>query len=139
MVSDKNLFDGMSEDNKNRYKKDTINRYGKRSFKKADKKLKKMSPAEWENYQSNLNNLIQEIANSMDKNEYNSKKVQKLIFKHFKLTGTLNPTNKESYIELANLYCEHEDFIVFFDNYHKGLADFMSKAMIYFANNDSRN
>ncbi|MBF4469222.1 MAG: hypothetical protein ISP01_07425 [Methanobrevibacter arboriphilus] len=58
MVSDKDLFDGMSEDNKNRYKKDTINRYGKRSFKKADKKLKKMSPAEWENYQSNLNNLI---------------------------------------------------------------------------------
>ena len=50
-----------------------------------------------------------------------------------------NPTNKESYIELANLYCEHEDFIVFFDNYHKGLAQFMSKAMIYFANNDSRN
>lgn len=139
MVSDKDLFDGMSENNKNRYKKDTINRYGKRSFKKADKKLKKMSPAEWENYQSNLNNLIQDIANSMDKNEYNSKKVQKLIFKHFKLVGTLNPTNKESYIELANLYCEHEDFIVFFDNYHKGLAQFMSKAMIYFANNDSRN
>ncbi|MBF4469223.1 MAG: TipAS antibiotic-recognition domain-containing protein [Methanobrevibacter arboriphilus] len=75
----------------------------------------------------------------MDKNEYNSKKVQKLIFKHFKLVGTLNPTNKESYIELANLYCEHEDFIVFFDNYHKGLAQFMSKSMIYFANNDSRN
>ncbi len=107
-------------------------------LKRLIKSLKRWA-AEWENYQSNLNNLIQDIANSMDKNEYNSKKVQKLIFKHFKLVGTLNPTNKESYIELANLYCEHEDFIVFFDNYHKGLAQFMSKAMIYFANNNSRN
>ncbi|MEA4956643.1 hypothetical protein SDC9_21530 [bioreactor metagenome] len=126
----------MTEDGKKRYKKDTINRYGKKSFRKADKKLKKMSGPEWENYQANLNNIIQEIADSMDKNDYNSKKVQKLILKHFKLVGTLNPTNKESYIELANLYSEHDDLIVFFDNYNKGLANYLSKAMIYFATNN---
>jgi len=92
-----------------------------------------MSSAEWENYQVNLNNLIQEIADSMDDNSYDSKKVQKLITKHFKLVGTLNPTTKKSYMELANLYVEHEDFITFFNNYHEGLAEFLSKAMIYFA------
>jgi len=91
-----------------------------------------MSSDEWDNYQSNLNNLIQEIADSMDENKYDSKKVQKLIVKHFKLVGTLNPTTKESYIELANLYSEHADFIKFFNNYKKGLAEFLAKAMIYF-------
>ncbi len=96
-----------------------------------------MSKEEWELYQNNLNILIQKIADSIEDNSYNSKKVQKLINKHFKLIGTLNPTNKQSYIELANLYSEHEDFINFFNNYTEGLADFMSKAMIYFAENES--
>lgn len=97
-----------------------------------------MTSKDWENYQTNLNNLIQEIADSMDDNKYNSKKVQKLVIKHFKLVGTLNPTTKESYIELANLYNEHEDFITFFNNYHKGLSEFLSEAMIYFARENSK-
>jgi len=136
MVSDKDLFNGMSENNQKKYKKDTINRYGRKSFKKANKSIKKMSAEEWENYQGNLNNLIQEIGESMDNNKYDSKKVQKLIAKHFKLVKSLNPTNKESYMELANLYREHEDFVVFFNNYHEGLAEFLGKAMIYFASED---
>jgi len=122
----------MSEKNQKKYEKDTINRYGRRSFKKANKKIKKMSPDEWDNYQSNLNNLIQEIGNSMNENSYDSKRIQKLIAKHYKLVGTLNPTTKESYKELANLYSEHEDFITFFNNYQEGLAEFLAKAMIYF-------
>lgn len=72
----------------------------------------------------------------MEDSSYNSKKVQKLISKHFKLIGTLNPTNNQSYIELANLYCEHEDFIAFFNDYREDLADFLSKAMVYFAKNE---
>ena len=128
----------MDEKNQNKYKKDTINRYGRKSFKKANRSVKKMSSAEWKNYQSNLNNLIQEIANSMDNNSYNSKIVQKLIAKHFKLQNILTPTTKDSYIELANLYREHEDFIIFFNNYHEGLAEFLSKAMIYFGTKDSK-
>ena len=136
MVSDKDLFNGISEDNQKKYKKDTIDRYGKKSFKKANKSIKKMNATEWENYQGNLNNLIEKIAMSMDNNKYDSKRVQKLIAKHFKLVEVLNPTTKESYIELANLYREHEDFIVFFNAYREGLAEFLAKAMIYYANED---
>jgi len=99
--------------------------------------VNKLSKEEWNHYQNNLNNLIEKIANSMEDSSYDSKKVQKLIAKHFKLVGTLNPTNKQSYIELANLYSEHDEFITFFDGYHKGLADFLSKSMIYFAKNES--
>ncbi|MCL2116144.1 MAG: TipAS antibiotic-recognition domain-containing protein [Methanobrevibacter sp.] len=115
-----------------------MNRYGKKSFKKASKKVNKLNKEEWEHYQNNLNILFKKIAISMEDNTPDSKKIQKLIVKHFKLIGTLNPTNKQSYIELANLYSEHEDFISFFDNYHKGLSDFLSKAMIYFAKNESK-
>jgi TipAS antibiotic-recognition protein len=136
IVSDKDFFEGLSEDSQKKYKEDTINRYGKKSFKKANNSLKKMTHKEWERYQSNLNNLIQQIANCMEDNAYNSKKIQKLIDKHFKLVGTLSPTTKESYIELANLYSEHNDFIAFFDNYRIGLSKFLSKAMIYFANGE---
>jgi hypothetical protein len=138
IVSDKNAFEGLSEEKQKKYKNDTINRYGKKSFKKASKKVNKLSKEEWEHYQSNLDILIKKIANSMgEKNSYDSKKVQKLIAKHFKLVGTLNPTTNQSYIELANLYCEHEDFIIFFDNYNEGLADFLNKAMVYFVKNES--
>lgn len=72
----------------------------------------------------------------MNDNTYNSKKIQKLTAKYFKLVGTLNYINKESYIDLANIYSKHNDFIVFFDNYHKGLSEFLSETMIYFANNN---
>ena len=137
MVSEKDLYNGMDEDKQKKYKKEIINRYGRKSFKKVNKNIKQMSSAEWENYQGNLNNLIQEIADSMVDNKFDSKKVQKLIKKHFKLVGTLSLTTKESYIELANLYSEHEDFIVFFDNYNEGLAEFLSAAMVYFAKKDS--
>ncbi|MDR2966730.1 MAG: TipAS antibiotic-recognition domain-containing protein [Methanobacteriaceae archaeon] len=137
IASDKNVFEGLSEEKQKKYRKDTINRYGKKSFKKASKKVNKLNKEEWDHYQNNLNNLFKKIAISMEINSYDSKKIQKLIVKHFKLIGVLNPTNKRSYIELANLYSEHEDFISFFDNYHEGLADFLSKAMIYFAKNES--
>lgn len=137
IVSDKNAFKGLSEEKQKKYRKDTINRYGRRSYKKASKKVNKLTKEEWEHYQNNLNNLIRKIAVSMEDTSYDSKKVQKLISKHYKLVGTLNPTNKQSYIELANLYSEHEDFISFFDNYHEGLAVFLNKAMIFFAKNES--
>ncbi|KZX15342.1 HTH-type transcriptional activator mta [Methanobrevibacter cuticularis] len=136
MVSDKDVFQGLSLEDKKKYRKDTINRYGRRSFKKANKKINKLSKAEWDNYQSNLNTLIEKIAQSMETNSYTSKKVQKLIAKHFKLVGTLNPTTLNSYIELANLYSEHEDFIAFFNNYNEGLAEFLTNAMIFYAESE---
>ena len=114
-----------------------INMYGNNSFKKVNNIVKNMGDAEWENYQINLDILFKTIAAKyMKKYSYNSKKIQELISKHYKLVGTLNKVTKNSYIDLANLYSEHEDFVIFFDNYEKGFADFMRKSMLFFANSN---
>ena len=124
------------EEEQDKYTTEIINRYGNKSFKKADNIVKNMSAVEWENYQDNLDTLFKTIAKYMNNYKHDSKKIQKLIAKHYKLVGTLDKVTKNSYIELANLYSEHEDFIVFFDNYEKGFADFMTKSMLFFVNSN---
>ncbi|WP_169805524.1 TipAS antibiotic-recognition domain-containing protein [Methanobrevibacter filiformis] len=119
----------MSDESQDKYNNEIVNRYGNKTFKKANNIIKTMSQDEWESYQNNLDTLFKNIAKLMRNNNYNSKKVQKLIAKHYKLTSTVTKTTKNSYIELANLYSEHEDFIKFFNNYKKGLSSFMAEAM----------
>ncbi|MDR0913298.1 MAG: TipAS antibiotic-recognition domain-containing protein [Methanobrevibacter sp.] len=134
MVSNKDIFSSNSLDIPNKYKKDTINRFGKKSYKLAYKNINKMSENFFNSYQKTLDNLFKKISKYMDNYNYNSKKIQKLIAKHYKLVNNINTVNEESYIELANLYSEHEEFIGFFNEYKNGLADFLYDAMIFFAN-----
>jgi len=63
----------------------------------------------------------------------NSAEVQKLIKRHYEWIKPFWRPNADSYIGIAILYCEHEDFKNFFDSYHVGLAEFLSEAMQIFS------
>jgi len=65
-----------------------------------------------------------------------SKEVQKLIKKHCEHTGKFHEISKEVYKGLAKLYSQHPEFRKQLDPIHPDLANFMTEAMILFADNN---
>ena len=64
-----------------------------------------------------------------------SKEVQKLVHKHYQMTECVHEVNKDVYLNLAQMYCEHPDFKTWFDEHYPNLADFIAEAMRVYAYN----
>ncbi|MDR3062537.1 MAG: TipAS antibiotic-recognition domain-containing protein [Methanobrevibacter sp.] len=133
MVSNKEIFGFSSQKTTKDYKNHIINNFGRNSYVLANKNIQKMSYPQWKSYQDILDKLFKKMAKIMDKYDFNSKRVQKIIAKHYRLSAKFNKVSKDSYINLANLYSEHEEFIEFFNQYKEGLSEFLHNAMLFFA------
>lgn len=136
MVDDDEVYKGIEKETQRKYKRDIIGKYGKKSFIDANKKIKKLSKKDWNEYQNDLNYIFKEIAIASEENEYNSEIIQELIEEHHNIIERLNKTPKGSYIQLANLYVEQEGMEEFFNNYKENLSKFINEAMIYYAENN---
>ena len=136
MVEDRDVYKDLSKESKRKYKRDIFNKYGRKSYQNATKSIKKMSKEEWAEYQYDLNAIFQEIALAMTKHSFKDETIQNMISEHHSIIERLNPSPKESYIELAKLYSHNEDFIIFFDKYEKGFSQFLEQSMSYFAKNN---
>ena len=78
--------------------------------------------------------LNKDLTTAMEKSfKPTSPEVQILVKRHYDWIKNFWSPNKDAYISIAMMYCEHDDFKRFFDTYHAGLADFFSKAMKIFA------
>lgn len=74
--------------------------------------------------------IYKAVALCMDKELVpKSDEVQKLIHKHYKMTERVHEVNKDVYLSLAQMYCEHPDFTKWFDKHYPGLAPFIAEAM----------
>lgn len=60
-------------------------------------------------------------------------KVQQLVRRHFENIKNFWTPEKESYIQLGDFYCQHDDFGTFFAAYHPKLAEYLRDAMKVFA------
>lgn len=139
MVNEKEIYSGVNKENKRKYKRDIVNRYGRETFVDANKKVRKMTNDEWNDYQNDLDEVFKDISKMSKKNEFDSDIIQNLIAEHHSIIERLNKSPKESYIELANLYNGSKDMKTFFNKYKKGLSKFLNKAMKHYAKNKLSN
>ncbi len=60
-------------------------------------------------------------------------KVQKLVKRHFEVVKRFWNPNRQSYIGLGKVYCEHPDYRKLYDGYHPKLAEYLANAMTIYA------
>lgn len=84
----------------------------------------------------NANEILRKIVSCIDKGfEPDHKEVQQLIKEHHAFADQFHVAMKEVYLALAELYKGKAEFRNQLDFFHPKLAEFMSKAMVIFAEN----
>jgi DNA-binding transcriptional MerR regulator len=96
-----------------------------------------LEPTKKEKISNDIGTILKQIAICIDNGEKpNSKVVQQLIRKHFQNGRKLHKMSKEVYLALAQLYKEHPTFKKQLNSNHSKLAEFLSTAMVIFAENE---
>lgn len=62
-----------------------------------------------------------------------SVEVQAIVARHYKTILEFWTPDRNAYIGLSRVYCEHPDYRKLYDSYHPNLADFLAEAMKVYA------
>lgn len=94
------------------------------------------TPQDWENTQQQTTALFNLIAHAMNsKNKPESPTIQELLAQHYSLAEQFYNMSPQVYVAMAQLFQEHPGFRAQLDLVDPLLADFMAKAMRYYASN----
>jgi hypothetical protein len=132
-LSDEELFAAFTPEQEERYRKEARERWGEEHIEQTEQRLKKLSKYEWEKVQEEGTLVAQELTSLMNRS-VEDPEVQEAVARHHAWIENFYPASAEMYRGLGSMYAEHPEFRAFYDQFAEGLADFMQKAMTYFAN-----
>ena len=130
-LSDEELFAGFTPEQRERYGKESRERWGD-EVDQVEGRLRKLPKAKWEDIQAEGGVVTQAIAELMDL-PVDDPKVQAVIARHHAWIENFYPCSAERYEGLGQMYVEHPDFRAFYEKYRPGLAEFMRDAMAVYA------
>jgi len=111
-----------------------------KSVRNPTKDIKDVEKRGKEHYQAlvdKAHSIFQELVHCIEKGvEPDSPEVQSIIQKHHAFTDEVQNATREVYKAMAQLYREHPEFRKQLDPFHPKLADFMSEAMVVFADRE---
>ncbi|MGI6381482.1 MAG: TipAS antibiotic-recognition domain-containing protein [Anaerolineae bacterium] len=131
-LDDKELYAGFKEEDVERIKRESRERYGDRAVDDSIKRIKGMGKAGWEALQSEMGAVTCALVPFMDRDPGDAE-VQALIARHHAVIEQFYEAPAERYAGLADLYVSDPDFRAHYDQYREGLADFLSDAMMHYA------
>lgn len=131
-LDDKELYAGFKEEDVERIKRESRERYGDRAVDDSIKRIKGMGKAGWEALQSEMDAVTRALVPFMDRDPGDAE-VQALIARHHAVIERFCEAPAERYAGLADLYVNDPDFRAHYDQYREGLADFLSDAMMHYA------
>ncbi|MFV1883666.1 MAG: MerR family transcriptional regulator [Balneola sp.] len=134
MVTEAELYDGFSEEQISEWKKEIDEKYDPNLVTESFKNIKKMSKADFTHVKEEQENIAKELSLLMEK-PVDAPEVQALIKRHHSNNERFYETNASVYRGLADMYVSDPRFTDFYDKYKPGLAEFIRKAMHYFADN----
>ena len=132
MMNDKELYEGFSAEQAKRYPKEARELYGEEIVERTERKIRKLSKEKWESVRREGEAIARDLAKVADKDPADAE-VQKIIERHHAWIENFYEVPKERYAGLGMLYTQNPEFRAFYDKHRPGLADFMRKAMEYFA------
>jgi DNA-binding transcriptional MerR regulator len=130
-LTDEELYEGFSKEQAQRYRREAREMYDPALVEESERRLKRMSRAQWEALKQEGDDITRQIAGLMDRPE-GDPGVQAAIARHYTMMGKFYTVTPEIYRGLGGLYVENPEFRAFYEKYRPGLADFMQAAMIYF-------
>lgn len=117
----------------NPYEQEAKERWGDtEAYKQSQERVAKMTKADMDLIGKKNDELLREIAASMNKGPQNPE-VQALIGRHYDGLRNFYEPNPEMYKGLAEMYVSDPRFTAYYEKYAAGLAQFMRDAMVSYA------
>lgn len=131
-LSDAELYEGFSQEQIERYKRESREQYGVEVVEESERRAKGMSKGQWQAVKDEGDAVTRGLADLMDRRP-DDPDVQALIARHYQWVCTFWTPNAEAYAGLGQLYTDNEEFRANYDRYRVGLADFLRAAMTHYA------
>jgi len=131
-MTDKELYEGFTQEQIERYKRQARELYDPELVEETEERVRNMSRIQWNALKQEGEEVTRLLAELMDKPP-DDPAVQKLIARHHAMIEQFYPAPAELYRGLGQLYAGHKDFRKFYDKYRPDLADFMEAAMAHYA------
>ena len=131
-LTDEDLYEGSTIEQAERYQRQAAERYDPAVVAESSRRIRKLSKAQWQTLKEQGNAVTQSIADAMDKGAQDPG-VQTLVAQHFAWIGNFYTVTPQIYRGLAQLYVENDEFRASYEQVAPGLADFLSEAMIHYA------
>jgi DNA-binding transcriptional MerR regulator len=131
-LKDEELYEGFTTEQIERYKREAREMYDPALVAESERRVKKMSRAEWQAVKDEGEAVTTGLAALIDRAPGDAE-VQRLIARHHAWIENFYPCSAEVYRGLGQGYVEHPEFRAFYEKVHPGLADFMAAAMNHYA------
>lgn len=131
-LSDAELYEGFSQEQIERYKRESREQYGVEVVEESERRAKTMSKGQWQTVKDEGEAVTQGLARLMDR-PVDDPEVQALIARHYKWVATFWTPDAAAYQGLGQLYTDNPEFRATYDKYRVGLADFLREAMAHYA------
>jgi DNA-binding transcriptional MerR regulator len=131
-LTDSELYEGFSQEQIERYTREAREMYNPVLMAESQRRLRKLSKAEWQRVKEEGSTAIQSLAALTDR-PADDPTVQAAVARHHAWIENFYPANAETYRGLGELYATHAEFRAFHEQVKPGLADFMRQAMDYYA------
>ncbi len=137
MMDNKEIYVGFDEIKQSEYDQYLIKQHGEtaRTFiAEAKERTKDWSQQDFIQVRKQHDLLYQKFNKALQqKLKPESIDVQKLVQEHYELVQIFYTPTKEVYTSLSQTYCEHPDFRQYFDSFNLALAEYLARAIQYFA------
>jgi len=131
-LTDAELYEGFSQEQIESYKREVQERYDPALVAESNRRVSKMSKAQWQAIGAEGQQTTLRMAELMDRDPRDPE-VQQTIARHHAWIENFYPCSAEVYRGLGQLYTSDDRFRAYYEAYAPNLADFMQAAMNYYA------
>ncbi|NLS75725.1 MAG: MerR family transcriptional regulator [Chloroflexi bacterium] len=131
-LTDDELYEGFSKETRERYRREARERYGVERVEASERKAKQMSKEEWKAVGAEGEAVTQALAALVGRDP-SDPEVQAQVARHHAWVEHFYPCGGEVYRGLATMYVDHPEFRAHYEKYRAGLAEFLSAAMLVYA------
>ncbi|MDN5203708.1 MerR family transcriptional regulator [Fulvivirgaceae bacterium BMA10] len=135
MMTDKEIYEGFSEEEVRAMKQEVAERWGEEQLTESEERIRKLGKDGWKDTKEKGEEINQLLADLMDL-QPSDERVQKAIALHHQYMNTFYEVSKEGYRGLGKMYVEDARFTAYYEKYRKGLAMFIHQAIEVYADSE---
>jgi len=134
MLTDKELYEGFSEETVARYRREARERYDGNLVEETERRMRRLSKTEWQAVKAE-GDVVTRRLSALVNEPPGSANVQAVVAEHHAwLERNFYTASAELYDGLGQTYATNPEFREYYEKYATGMADFLSAAMRCYAN-----
>ena len=131
MISDKEMYEGFSQNDVDQMRSEAIKNWGEDQVKAAEQRIKDMGKDQWKKVQQHGDDICKRLVTLMDR-EPTALQVQQEVANYHQHLCTFYEVSLERYRALGEMYVADERFAAHFEKFGIGLAAFLNQAIQVF-------